>query len=122
MNALSLLTELLRQGVRFEEQGGKLRVITPRGIALGNTLKREIIRHGDEILLRLRRGGVSGHDVCTLFPGAQVVAQVDLAACARCGEQSWWTSQVGLKVCGRCFPPALPSVVATRGQPTPGGG
>jgi hypothetical protein len=112
MMALALLTELHRQGVRFIANGGKLQVISPKGVALSDTMKAEIRRHKEEILSRLRVGRIITQDVGSLFPGAAVVeADGDLGTCARCAGRRWWVSRFGVRSCASCFPPSQPGVV-----------
>ena len=112
MKALPLLTELQRQGVRFIAEGDRLRVLTPAGMALSDTIKHEIRRHKQEILSRVRAGGIAAEDVAVVFPGALVIeAPNDLGVCARCAGHRWWVSRYGMKVCSRCFPPSIPDVV-----------
>jgi tubulysin polyketide synthase-like protein len=112
MMALALLLELQRQGIKFIDEGGKLRVLTPKGVVLSDTLKNEIRQHKVEILNRLRSSGISAEDVLAVFPGAVIVDErTDLGVCARCHGNRWWVSRYGVKVCGHCFPPAQPELV-----------
>jgi hypothetical protein len=118
MTALALLTALRRRGVKFIDQGGKLQVITPKGVELSDTIKNEVRRHKDEILRRLRCGGITVADVTVVFPGATVsTVDADLGTCARCARRRWWVSLCGIKVCAHCFPPASPAVVAAWVEP-----
>jgi hypothetical protein len=115
MTTLVLLTELRRQGVRFIENCNKLQVISPKGVVLPDTLKVEIRRHKDEILERLRTGGIIPQDVVAIFPGAAVTAtDANLGTCSRCASNQWWVSHYGMKVCEHCFPPSSPKLVVAR--------
>src|SRR5262245_7714792 len=112
MTALALLLELQRQGVKFVDEGGKLRVLTPKGVVLSDTLKSEIRQHKAEILSRLRFGGISAENVAAVFPGVVILEErPDLGDCVRCRGNRWWVSRYGVKVCGHCFPPSTPGVV-----------
>jgi len=107
MMTLALLTELRRQGVKFIIDGGKLRVMAPRGQTLSGALKNKIFQRRSEILQRLHSDGITNEDVAAIFPGAIVVeTDGDVGTCARCGSWQWWISQHGMKICGSCFPPS----------------
>jgi hypothetical protein len=70
MRALALLIELQRQGVKFINDGGRLKVVSPKSVALPQALKNEIRRRKDEILHRLRAGDITAEDVVEVFPGS----------------------------------------------------
>ena len=74
MTALVLLTELRQQGVKFINDGGKLRVVSPKGTALPEVVKNEIRFYKDEILNRLRVGGITNKTIAEVFPGAQEIS------------------------------------------------
>ena len=114
MTALALLTELRRQGVKLIADGNKLRVMTPRGVGLPDTIKNEIRHRRGEILSRLRSGGITVEDVAAVFPGAEIVAdnRSALESCRACGGRGWWVSRYGVKICARCHPPTNKSLVA----------
>src|SRR5712664_3836133 len=118
-NALTIICELQRQGVRFVDQDGRLRVISPRGVVLSAAIKKEIIVRKNEILHHLHAGGIAPEDILAAFPGAEIVAiDVDLGTCAWCAGWRWWVSEFGIKSCGRCFPSARPELVVVWIGPT----
>ena len=112
MTTLALLTELRRQGVKFIIDGGKLRVMTPRGQKLSDTLKNEIFQRKGEILQRLCSGGITNEEVAAILPGANAIeTDIDVGTCAHCAGWQWWISQHGIKICGSCFPPSSETLV-----------
>jgi hypothetical protein len=115
MTALALLIHLRCQGVKFIEDAGKLRVITPKGVTLSDSRKNEIRLQSKEIVQRLHWDGLAPKELYTVFPGTAVVeADGDVGRCARCGGYRWWVSQSSnIKICGSCFPPAKPELVMT---------
>lgn len=54
MTAASLLIELKRKGVEFIDDDGRLRVITPKGVTLAESLKSEIRQRKTEMLATLK--------------------------------------------------------------------
>jgi hypothetical protein len=108
------MTELQRQGIKFLNDGGKLKVVFPKSRPLPEPVKNEIRRHHKEILARITHGGVSVQDVLAVFPGSAEVVTADLGSCARCGGQQWWVSQHGMKVCEACYPPVSRDLVVVR--------
>lgn len=125
MKPLPLLTALLRQGVKFEQIDGKLRITTPKGITLSDALKTEIRINKEAILARLNASPLTTEGVLESFPGATVISDgltdmlpdFDLEVCLRCGFQNWWISTYGVKVCEKCHPPCSASIVVARLPP-----
>ena len=72
MTVLVLLTGLRKHGVAFIAESNRLRVLSPRGVPLSEAVKAEIQRQKDEILARLRSGGIGPESVAEVFPGAAV--------------------------------------------------
>ena len=115
MTTLALLTELCRQGIKFIDEGDRLRVASPKGVVLSDTIKDEIRRRKEEIFDRLRTGGDAIQDTSEVFSGTVTIeADTDFGTCTRCARDEWWISRYGMKVCEHCFPPSTSAVVVAR--------
>src|SRR6266446_3125801 len=77
MTVLALLTALRKRGVAFIAESNRLRVIAPKGQALSEAVKAEIVQQKEEILTRLRSGGIGPETVAEVFPGAAVTEQAN---------------------------------------------
>jgi hypothetical protein len=60
--------------VQFIVEGKRLRVVSPKGLVLPDTIKDEIRHCKDEILNRLRVGGITNKTIAEVFPGAQEIS------------------------------------------------
>jgi len=85
----NLLAELEKRGIRLAIEAGSLTVEGPRR-AMTPELRQALATHKADLLAAL-----------TSWPGP----------CYCCGEVAWWLSVYDVVICGRCHPPADPSLV-----------
>ena len=106
MPATELLARLQASGCLVVAEGKTLKV---KGF-LNDELRREIREHKSEILRLLEGpGDDAGASPCT--KAAVKMPVQDYARCPCCGGGRWWTSIHGIRVCGKCHPPASPELV-----------